>query len=316
MITRRILRIKILQVIFSSFFSQDKTIDQSEKELFFSIDRFYDLYHQMLYFVVDLRKFARNKIDIARSRKAPTYEDLHPNMKFVENQFINQVEQNDDLVSYLNSRSLGWSEKQDFMRNFYELFVQSDLYHQYMSRSDTSYQDDKSLVMHIYARLLSGYEPLYQQLEEQSIYWNDEVEVVIQLVLKTFKDWSENMPEVSPILPLFRQEEDKDFAKDLLRKTILRYSDYDELIKNNSQNWDLERIAIMDIIIMKMAITEMLEFTSIPTKVTFDEYIDLAKFYSTAKSNVFINGMLDKIVAQLKAENRIQKQGRGLIGGI
>ena len=291
-------------------------MDQSEKELFFSIDRFYDLYHQMLYFVVDFLKFVRNKIDIARSRKAPTYEDLHPNMKFIDNQFISQIEQNDDLISYLNKRNLGWSEKKDFMKNFYELFVHSDFYHQYMNRDDTSYQDDKSLVMHIYSRLLAGYEPLYQQLEEQSIYWNDEVEVVIQLVLKTFKDWSENQPGGGPIPPLFRQEEDKDFAKDLLRKTILSYSDYDELIKNNSQNWDLERIAIMDIIIMKMAITEMLEFTSIPTKVTLDEYIDLAKFYSTEKSNVFINGMLDKIIAQLKAENRIQKQGRGLIGGI
>ena len=314
MITRRIIRIKILQIIFSYLFSEGKTIDQSEKELFFSIGKFYDLYHKMLYVIVDLRRYAENKIEIARNKKAPTYEDLHPNTKFIENQVIRQVEENEELKRYVNSKKLGWSQKKDFLKDLYNRLVESDLFRQYMDNPDRSYEEDKTMVIQIYSHFLADYDLLYQQLEEQSIYWNDEVDQIISMIIKTLKYLKADQKTGKLIFPLFKKEEDKDFARKLLQKTIMRYPEFDDLIKENSENWDLERIAVMDILIMKMAITEMIEFPSIPTKVTLDEYIEISKFYSTDKSNIFINGILDKVITQLKAENRIQKQGRGLIG--
>ncbi len=314
MITRRIIRIKILQIIFSYLFSEGKTIDQSEKELFFSIEKFYDLYHKLLYFVVDLRRYAENKIEIARNKKAPTYEDLHPNTKFIDNQVINQIENNEALKRYIKSKKLGWSHKKDFLKNFYNRLVESDLFKQYMDNHERSYEEDKKMVIQIYSNFLADYDLLYQQLEEQSIYWNDEVDPIISMIIRTLMNLKADQQTGTPISPLFKKEEDKEFARKLLRKTIMRYPEFDDLIKNNSENWDLERIAVMDILIMKMAITEMIEFPSIPTKVTLDEYIEIAKFYSTDKSNIFINGILDKVITQLKGENRIQKQGRGLIG--
>ena len=314
MITRRIIRIKILQIIFSYLFSEGKTIDQSEKELFFSIGKFYDLYHKMLYVIVDLRRYAENKIEIARNKKAPTYEDLHPNTKFIENQVIRQVEENEELKRYVNSKKLGWSQKKDFLKDLYSRLVESDLFRQYMDNPDRSYEEDKTMVIQIYSHFLADYDLLYQQLEEQSVYWNDEVDQIISMIIKTLKYLKADQKTGKLIFPLFKKEEDKDFARKLLQKTIMRYPEFDDLIKENSENWDLERIAVMDILIMKMAITEMIEFPSIPTKVTLDEYIEISKFYSTDKSNIFINGILDKVITQLKAENRIQKQGRGLIG--
>jgi len=314
MITRRIIRIKILQIIFSYLFTEGKTIDQSEKELFFSIGKFYDLYHKMLYVIVELRRYAENKIEIARNKKAPTYEDLHPNTKFIENQVIRQVEENEELKRYVNSKKLGWSQKKDFLKDLYSRLVESDLFRQYMDNPDRSYEEDKTMVIQIYSHFLADYDLLYQQIEEQSIYWNDEVDQIISMIIKTLKYLKADQKTGKLIFPLFKKEEDKDFARKLLQKTIMRYQEFDDLIKENSENWDLERIAVMDILIMKMAITEMIEFPSIPTKVTLDEYIEISKFYSTDKSNIFINGILDKVITQLKAENRIQKQGRGLIG--
>ncbi|MFW5915907.1 MAG: transcription antitermination factor NusB [Bacteroidota bacterium] len=314
MITRRIIRIKILQIVFSYLFSKDKTIDQYEKELFFSINKFYDLYHKLLYFIVDLRNFAENKIEIARNKKAPTYEDLNPNTKFIGNQVIRQIEKNEELKRFVNQKKLDWSQKKDFLKNFYNFLSNFELFREYMNNPERSYKEDKLLVIKTYTHLLANYDPLYQQLEEQSIYWNDEVDLIISIIAQTLKNLPEDQETGNLVYPLFKKKEDKEFAKHLLRKTIMRYYEYDYLIKNNSQNWDLERIAVMDILIIKMAITEILEFSSIPTKVTLDEYIEIAKFYSTEKSNIFINGILDKIIAQLKAENRIKKQGRGLIG--
>ena len=185
-----------------------------------------------------------------------------------------------------------------------------------MDNPESSYDEDKTMVIQVYTHLLANYEPLYQQLEEQSIYWNDEVDLVISIITKTLKNLKEDQDTGELIYPLFKKEEDKDFAKELFQKTIRNYKEYDQIIEENSQNWDLERIAFMDILIMKMAINEILEFPSIPTKVTLDEYIEIAKYYSTEKSNIFINGILDKVIAQLRSENRIHKQGRGLIGEI
>ena len=315
MITRRLIRIKILQIVFSYLFSEGKSVHASEKELFFSMHKFHELYHKMMYLMVDLKRYAENRIDIARSKKAPSHEDLHPNTRFIENQLIRQIEENEDLNTFVSRKKLDWSQQKEFIRDLYNQLTESNLYKDYMRSEDNSYEADKAIVLRIYDTLLPYFDPLFQQLEEQSIYWNDEVELVISFIIKSLKDLRQDTPGTLHF-PLFKKEEDRQFAEELFRKTIRNYGEYDQLIENNSRNWDLERIAFMDILIMKMAITETLEFPSIPTKVTLDEYIEIAKYYSTEKSNVFINGILDKVIAQLRSEDRIHKQGRGLIGEI
>ena len=313
MITRRLIRIKILQIVFSYLFSDGKTIHAAEKELFFSMHKFHELYHKMLYLMVDLKRYAENRIEIARSKKAPTYEDLHPNTRFIDNQVIRQIEENQDLNTFVSKKKLDWSQQKEFIRDLYNQLIKTDLYEEYMNSEEDSYQADKNIILRIYDTLLPDFDPLFQQLEEQSIYWNDEVELVISFILKSLKDLRQD-EQGTLQFPLFKKDEDRQFAEELFRKTIRNYQEYDQLIENNSRNWDLERIAFMDILIMKMAITEILEFSSIPTKVTLDEYIEIAKYYSTEKSNVFINGILDKVIAQLRSEDKIHKQGRGLIG--
>jgi len=314
MITRRLLRIKILQVIFAYRFSEGKDLAAAEKDLFYSINRFYDLYHKMIAFCVELRNFAEEKIETAKTKKIPTYEDLNPNTKFIDNQFVKILEENEALSRYIQNNKLGWKNQRELVKDFYQKMIESSVYKDYIESNGQSFEDDKLFVTRIYSDLLPDFEPLYQQLEELSIYWNDEVELVISLIIKSFKKINnkDDIPEL--IQPVFRKDEDKEYAKKLLRKTLLNFDQYDELIKENSKNWDFERIAFMDMVIMKMAINELLEFPSIPTRVTLDEYIEIAKYYSTEKSNVFINGILDKIVSHLKEENKINKQGRGLIG--
>jgi len=315
MITRRLIRIKILQIVFSYLFSDGKTIHVAEKELFFSMHKFHELYHKMLYLMVDLKRYAENRIEIARSKKAPTYQDLHPNTRFIDNQLIRQIEENEDLNTFVSKKKLNWSQQKEFIRDLYNHLIETDLYNDYMNAENNSYEADKTLVIRIYETLLPDFDPLFQQLEDQSIYWNDEVELVISFIIKSLKDFRQS-EQGTLQFPLFKKDEDRQFAEELFRKTVRNYDQYDKLIENNSRNWDLERIAFMDILIMKMAITEIMEFPSIPTKVTLDEYIEIAKYYSTEISNVFINGILDKVIAQLRSEDKIHKQGRGLIGEI
>ncbi len=266
--------------------------------------------------MVDLKNYAEQKIELARSKKAPTYEDLHPNTRFIDNQVIRQIGENQQLQAFVEKNKLDWSQQREFLRDLYAHLTETRLYQDYMSQEGAStYEDDKTFVLRIYDTILPEFEGLFQQLEEQSIYWNDEVELVISFILKSVRNLHQEGPG-ELYFPLFKKQEDQEFAERLFRKTIEHYQEFDQLIEGNSQNWDLERIAFMDILIMKMAITEILEFSSIPTKVTLDEYIEIAKYYSTEKSNVFINGILDKVIAQLRSEDRIHKQGRGLIGEV
>ncbi len=314
MITRRLLRIKILQIVFSYQFSEGKTLPIAEKELYHSIKKFYDLYHQLLYLVIELKNLADTKVKLAKEKKAPTHEDLHPKTKFIDNQLITQLEKNQSLNNYLQTNKINWKQNRDFIKALYQTLTNSEIYKEYLNNPKQGYTIDKEFVVKLYREIIANYEPLDQLLEDQSIYWNDEVDLVISFIIKTIKSFRKEQGENTKLLPLYKNEDDMEFAKKLLKKTILNFDEHNELIERYSQNWDLERIAFMDILIMKIAITEILEFPSIPTRVTLDEYIEIAKYYSTEKSNVFINGILDKIITKLKKENKIQKDGRGLIG--
>ena len=314
MISRRILRIKILQVLYAYYKSSGSSINKAEKELFFSIQKTYDLYHYLLLLIIDIADYAETRIDIAKNKKIPTWEDLHPNTKFVENKLISQLRNNNELNEYLKKNKLSWVNYPELIRNLFNNIRESEHYKEYMNNKTHSYEEDKKLISDIYIKDIAVFEPLYQNLEEQSIYWNDEVEFVISIIIRTIKYFKESEVENGIIPPLFKNEEDKKYVKRLFRKAILNREEYRKLIEQYAKNWEIERIAFFDILILQTAIAEVIEFTSIPTKVTFNEYLEIAKFYSTEKSSIFINGLLDKIVSHLKDNNMIKKSGRGLVG--
>ncbi len=316
MVSRRLLRIKTLQICYAYFKSDNQSIAQSEKELFFSIQKSYDLYHYLFLLMLDVSQFAQSRIDLGSQKRIPTFDDLNPNKKFVENKLLKLLEKNTALNHYLNNQKLSWIKYPELAKNLYLEIRDSELYKTYMNSSVSSFTEDKKFISDVYSQIIINFEPLYQNLEEQSIYWNDDAEFVINMILKTLRSFKVNSDENVELMPLFKNDEDIEFTKRLFRKTVLNYKEYEGLISQFIQNWDLERLAFMDNVIMCMAIAELTEFTDIPTKVTLDEYIEIAKYYSTQKSNLFINGILDKIVDHLKKEGKMLKTGRGLIGEI
>ncbi|MCG8411963.1 MAG: transcription antitermination factor NusB [Bacteroidales bacterium] len=313
MVSRRLLRVKVLQVCYAYLSTSEQTINQAEKELFFSIDKSYDLYHYLMLLMIDVIQYAEHRIDMAKNKKMPSPEDLNPNTKFIENRLVKRLKENEKFNHYLKSQKLSWTNHTDLVKGLFNEIKDSELYQNYMDSEVRGYNEDKKFVIDVYTKIIFNYEPLYLNLEEQSIYWNDDIEFVIGMVIKTLRTFKAT--EINDkLMPLFKNEEDRDFVKRLFRKALLNHKEYGDLISKFIKNWDVERIAFMDIVVMSIAISEITEFSDIPVKVSLDEYIEIAKYYSTEKSNVFINGILDKIVDHLRGEGKIRKLGRGLVG--
>lgn len=314
MISRRIIRIKVLQILYAFFTSPETSINNSEKELFFSLQKTFDLYHYLMSLVVEIEKFAEDRIDLGRKKHRPTSADLDPNTRFVNNQLIRQLKISIPLNKYLETSKLSWTDQEELIRKLYLSLIEQDFYKEYMLAEECTYSDDRKLVEDIFKYLILDNEDIESLLEEQSIYWNDDLDFVVSMILKTFKKFKEFSDDRQALLPMYKDEEDRQFAKDLYRKVVLNHSDNVILIKQHTVNWDIERIAFIDNLILELALSEFLYFPSIPTKVTMNEYIELSKYYSTEKSRNFINGILDKALKDLKKENKILKAGRGLIG--
>ncbi len=314
MISRRIIRTKILQVLYAHYTSTDKSLNNTEKELFFCIRKSYDLYHYLLALIIEIADYAEQRIEIRRNKHQPTHEDLHPNTKFISNQVIQQLRQNRQLNAYLNQTKLSWVNHPELIKELYQFLTESDFYKAYMADSNQSFLDDRKFVDKVFNDIILLTEDVHEVLEEQSIYWNDDVEFVVTMISKTLKKFHPHSDSDQNLMPMFKDEDDREFAKDLLRKSIINHDELRQLIKEHSSNWDLDRIAFMDILIMQLSIAEFLYFPSIPTKVSMNEYIEISKFYSTEKSRNFINGILDKTLKDLKKTNKVNKTGRGLIG--
>jgi len=314
MISRRIIRIKVLQILYAFFTSPETSINNTEKELFFSLQKTYDLYHYLISLVIEIEKFAEDRIDLGLKKHRPTSEDLTPNTRFVNNLLIHQLKSNISLTKYLESAKLNWADEDELIRKLYLSLLDQEFYQEYMSSDQNSYADDRKLVEDIFKYLILDNEDIELLLEEQSIYWNDDLDFVVSMILKTFKKFKEFSDDHQALLPMYKDEEDRQFAKDLYRKVVLNHSENVILIKQHTVNWDIERIAFIDNLILELALSEFLYFPSIPTKVTMNEYIELSKYYSTEKSRNFINGILDKALKDLKKANKILKAGRGLIG--
>lgn len=319
MLNRRHLRIKVLQALYAHFQTEDSEVARQEKGLVSSIESIYDLYIYLLSSLIEVRDFALNRMEDARQKFLPTEAELHPNTRFVDNQFLRQLSENRDLQKHIQRLKISWADHQEIIRKIYLTFRDSEVYSGFMEKSSVSYRDEKDIVLQLFGEFMMNSEAYTSLFEEKNIHWADDIDTAAFLFVKTLKKWTSEMDEFQQLPPLMispdEEGEDliRDFVLKLFRKTIVHDADFDKLIADRAQNWDIERIALLDMILLKMALTELTEFPSIPVKVTLNEYIEISKEYSTPRSRQFVNGMLDKIVADLRAGDLIKKMGRGLI---
>ncbi|MDA8714427.1 transcription antitermination protein NusB [Flavobacteriales bacterium] len=314
MLNRRHLRIKVLQALYAYYRSDGKDFSAGETELFFGINKIYELYIFYLLLFGEVRSFAQYRIEENKKKKLPSKLDLNPNLKFVNNFVFSLISENKELQKVANNQKINWIGEQDLVKKLYYQIIEDDLYTQYMAEESSSQEDDKTFALRIFKKVIANYELIHNFFEEKSIYWNDDIDFTCSMVLKTIKTFHSESDATSPILSLYKDESDeKEFARVLFRKSVMNDKSNLDIIQKFSQNWEIERIALMDILLMKIALTEAQEFETIPLKVTLNEYIDISKFYSTPKSNGFINGILDKAFEDLKNSGAIKKVGRGLI---
>ena len=284
MLSRRLLRIKVVKALFAHLKSGADNMMASEKTLMASVDKAYDLYFQILILPVEIARYAEQRQELAKQKKLPTFEDLNPNTKFVDNAVI---------------------------RTLYAQLTESDYYKDYMQREERSFDDDKKLLEDFFKELQSC-EALDDALEEMSILWNDDLPYIVMMILRTLSNLRASHTEIR-VPSKFKSADDPEFVKTLFEKSLVNYSAFQDYIEKFTSNWDVERIVFMDNLIIGTAMAELTSFPSVPVKVTLDEWIEISKYYSTPGSSTFINGVLDKIVESLTAEGRIKKAGRGLI---
>jgi N utilization substance protein B len=302
-----LIRIKVLQVLYAYYQNGSNNLKAAENEILFSLQKAYDLYHYILLLMGDVTFLQRRIIDNRKHKYQPTEEDLNPNMRFVNNRFIKQLSENKQLEKYVSENKISWDNDQDFIKNTLDGILATDIYARYMAQEEDSYEADREFWKEIVKDHFSMNENLADHLEDKSLYWNDDVEIVLTFTYKTIRKFDSREGALQALLPMYNDVEDRYFAIQLLRKAIINANEYREIIDRNVRNWENERIASIDIYIMQLAVTELLYFPNIPINVTFNEYIDAAKYYSTPKSGIFINGVLDAMVNELKRENRLIK---------
>jgi N utilization substance protein B len=318
MLSRRHLRVKVLQALYAYFQSGNAKIDQGENQLILSINKLYELFIYQLSFLIETAHFAERRLEDNKGKHLPTAEDLNPNLRFSENIFLKTINNNRDFQKKENLYKINWSQEQEMVRRFYNIIRETEEYERYMNNPVSGFETDKKFIMFIVDQLFVDFELLQSFYEEKSIFFVDDFHLVSYLLLNFIKFTDKKFNENDNLPTIFKTEndetnEDSIFVKHLFRKTILQSEEWGKIIAASTSNWELERIAIMDMIILKMALTELTEFKSIPIKVTLNEYIDISKYFSTARSKIFVNGILDKLIADFNESCRIVKTGRGLM---
>ena len=306
MINRELIRIKIVQLTYAYYQNGNKNMDSAEKELLFSLSKAYHLYNYLLLLIIAVTKEARHQVEVLTTR-AKREGTEPPSDKFAYNKFAMQLEENKMLQEFVETQKQTWDDDVEFIRKLYGQITQSDIYRHYMENQDDSYEADREVWRQLYKALVVENDDLSSLLEDKSLYWNDDKEVVDTFVLKTIKRFDPKTKKNQELLPEYKDEEDKDFARRLFRATIMNAEQYQRYMSDASRNWDFSRLAYMDVVIMQIAIAEMLTFPAIPISVTINEFVDLAKIYSTPKSGSYINGMLDSIARYLIKEGMLLK---------
>jgi N utilization substance protein B len=307
MINRILIRIKVLQIVYSHYQNDNKDLKAAETELQFSLRKSYDLYHYLLLLIVELTTQQKQKLATRKAKFRPSFEELNPNERFVNNKFAAQIQSNQSLQKYVSEQGVSWSNDIDFVKSTLETILSSQIYTDYINNPVDSYDIDKEFWKNVFKKLICNNDDINEYLEDKSIYWNDDIEIVETFVLKSIKRFEEAAGDTQELLPMFKDKEDLQFAIQLFRQTLLKSSEHRERINRHLKNWETERIANMDLVILQVALAEIMTFPSIPVNVTLNEYIDNAKCYSTPKSGNFINGVLDSIIKELKSENLLLK---------
>ncbi len=308
-----------MQAVYAFQQEGPESISAGERQLIVSLEKLYELYIYQLSLIIELSDFARRRIEENRLKQLPTQEDIDPNLRFIQNRFIAQLENNRDYLKRNASYKINWVDEEEMIRKIYNIMREDEGYISYMNKDKVSYADEKQVVALVVMRIFSESDHLRSLFDEKNIYWTEDFDTAIMMVDKTIKGYKEAADEYSGLPTLLKDEnysdgsEDMQFLIQLYRKTLINNTDLNKVISERASNWDLERIAVMDTILIKMAITELIEFPSIPVKVTLNEYIELSKEYSSPKSKVFINGLLDKLITEYKEKGIIKKSGRGLM---
>jgi transcription antitermination protein NusB len=318
MLYRRHLRIKVLQALYAWYTSGSSDLNSGEKQLLLSINKLYELFIWQLSFLVELRRFAGKRIEERKEKFYPTEEDLNPNLKFITNTVGLLLEDNLDFRHKEELYKVNWSQDQELIRNYYEKLEKSDYYRKYMSSKTQNIEEDRLFYIKIVDQLLSREDLLRDFYEEKSVFFVDGYDLVQLLLIKFFETISASFTKEQKMKGLFKgnnqqKNEELDFVKTIYKKVILKEKENEEILKAKTSSWDYDRIPLMDLILLKMAIIELQEMKTVPVKVTLNEYIELARYFSTAKSRTFVNGVLDRLIREFREEGKIVKTGRGLI---
>ncbi len=303
---RTLLRTKVVQMFYAFESNDNKLLSAAESELQRSIEKTTELYYHLLNLSVLITRHAAESIEAARNKFRPTAEERNPNMKFVNNLFIRQIAEHPDFAENVKHVTASWESNPEIIKSLYDNITESDFYAEYMATSGNDYDADKALWRTIYEQLISENEDVDEAIEDQNIYWADDIDLALSFVVKTIKQLGTTKANPQ-LLPKICKEDDVDFAHELFANVVTNKADYRDLISRLSQHWDSDRIAFMDIIVMEIAIAELMTFPTIPVNVTINEYIEIAKKYSTDRSHIFINGILDKAVDVLKNEKNMIK---------
>lgn len=313
MLNRRHLRIKILHILYAFYQDEERDVVKTRKALDHSIQKMQELYILLLLMIGSMQAFAIERIEAGRKKQLPSPEDLHPNTKFVTNKPLRVLANSKVLAKAAEESGLGWGEHQEMLRKMFRGLIEHEEYITYMASEERGFRHDRECLIRMFRKHMINLELFQDSLEELSIFWNDDLDLASSMVIKTIKTIKESDDDVQ-LLPLWRDDDDdRSFLEGLFTETLAQAKENEEFVTKAAANWDLERIALMDRILMKMALAEARSFPSIPLKVTLNEYIELSKYYSTPKSNSFINGILDELFGKLKEEGKIKKTGRGLI---
>ena len=315
MLNRRFLRVKALQSVYAYHQSESSNLPQAEKQLLEGVDDLYKLFVYQLSFWVEIKQFAERRIDENKHKHFPTEEDLNPNMKFVNNRILNVLDDNRHLMSLEEKYKINWADsREDFIRNMFNKLTETPEYQEYMTNGKDSFSDDKQFLVTVIDTYMAENGLIFDYYSDRDLSFNSDYQLAVYLLWKFVSEMPATFGADSQLPPVYKnEEEDKEFVVKLFEKTILHADEYMDLVKANISNWDYDRLALMDKILIFMAITEFVEFHFIPVKVTINEYIEISKFYSTPDSRRFINGMLDKIATELKASGKLVKTGIGLI---
>ncbi len=319
MINRRVLRIKVMQALYAFCQNNNERVDLAEKKLLKNIYSIYDLYIHQLSFLIEIVDFARETIEIQRNKFIPTHEESNPNTRFVDNNLIARIENNPDYKNKHDKLLINWADQKDMVRRIFLTIREDEAYQSYMNAAECGLDEDQKILEHIIDNYIVVSEELQQYFEDMNIFWADDFDISCFMVIKTLrqvkasKDKYEFLPRLFGNTQEDDEKEEVAFIRDLFCKTIIHQDEFDDMVEAKVANWEIDRIALVDSLIIKMALTEFIDFPTIPTKVTINEYIELSKMYSTPKSKAFINGILDKLLFELTEKKKIVKKGRGLI---